>query len=128
MKVDPTSSDNVKRVHELVQRTNQMNFSGNRYSREELETLIRNPTLDNFCLDATDKYGDYGIIGFCLVDRKVPRLIDMMFSCRIRAKHVEHGFLTFLLHYYASVGSDVFEADYLRTDRNQQGVIVKSGV
>ena len=32
--IRPLTEENLERVHELTQRTNQMNFSGNRYDRE----------------------------------------------------------------------------------------------
>ena len=34
LNICPMSEENLNRVHELTQRTNQMNFSGNRYERE----------------------------------------------------------------------------------------------
>ena len=33
-------SSNIDRIQELVQRTNQLNFSGNRYGREEIEKIL----------------------------------------------------------------------------------------
>ena len=36
--IQPMNEENLERVHELTQRTNQMNFSGNRYHRDTLKT------------------------------------------------------------------------------------------
>jgi FkbH-like protein len=116
--VRPMSEENLERVHELTQRTNQMNFSGNRYDREVLRNLLSNPHLDTFVLTCEDRFGSYGVIGFSIVDRREPRMTDLMFSCRIQSKRVEHAFLTWMMRrYIAETGKD-FYADYRKTPRN----------
>jgi len=79
-------------VHELVQRTNQLNFSGNRYTRSDLEKLLSEPGMFPFTIVCTDRFGDYGLVGFCLLDTTSNTITDMMYSCRVQAKHVEHAF------------------------------------
>jgi FkbH-like protein len=118
--IDASPIADVSRVHELVQRTNQMNMSGSRYSRDELKALLDRPEIDHFCLSATDRFGDYGMIGFCLVDTRTPRVVDLMFSCRIQAKRVEHAFLEHLMSHYAAKGRDTLQVRYVRSARNQQ--------
>jgi FkbH-like protein len=110
--------DNLERVHELTQRTNQMNFSGNRYSREVLRQVLSTPWLDAYVLDVEDRFGSYGIVGFSVVDNREPLITDLMFSCRIQSKRVEHAVLAWLIRRYAgTTGKDVW-ASYRRTDRN----------
>jgi FkbH-like protein len=118
LRLSPMTEENLERVHELTQRTNQMNFSGNRYDRNVLRSLLANPHLDTFVLSCADRFGSYGIIGFCIVDRQESRMTDLMFSCRIQSKRVEHAFLAFLMRkYIAETGRD-FHADYRKTPRN----------
>jgi FkbH-like protein len=120
LEIDNAPLADLDRVHELVQRTNQMNFSGSRYSREELQSQIDRLEIDHFCLHASDRFGDYGMVGFCLVDNRVPRIVDLMFSCRVQAKRVEHAFLEYLKSYYRSRGHRMLQARYVRTARNKQ--------
>jgi len=101
-----------------VQRTNQLNFSGNRYDREEILKILADPQIDAFSMDCEDKYGQYGTVGFGIVDRKSHRLTDLMFSCRVQSKRIEHAFLTFLLKRYKALGYKSFSARYNRTKRN----------
>ena len=116
--VRPMSEENLERVHELTQRTNQMNFSGNRYDREVLRQLLANLDLDTFVLSCEDRFGSYGVIGFSIVDRREPRMTDLMFSCRIQSKRVEHAFLSSVMQrYVAETGKD-FYANYRKTPRN----------
>ena len=112
------TEDNLERVHELTQRTNQMNFSGNRYTRDVLRTILSNSQLDTFVLSCEDRFGSYGVVGFSIVDRPKPLMTDLMFSCRIQSKRVEHAFLGFLIRkYVAETGKDLY-ASYHRTPRN----------
>lgn len=111
---------NLERVYELTQRTNQMNFSGNRYSRDVLRQISLDPNLDTYVIECKDRFGSYGIVGFSIVDKRGPRMTDLMFSCRIQSKRVEHAFLSRIIREYTvGTGSD-FWANYRKTPRNAQ--------
>jgi FkbH-like protein len=116
--VCPMTEENLERVHELTQRTNQMNFSGNRYDREVLRKLLSNPYLDTFVISCEDRFGSYGVIGFSIVDRREPRMTDLMFSCRIQSKRVEHAFLASVIRRYIGESGNDFYANYRKTSRN----------
>jgi FkbH-like protein len=117
--VHPLTDDNLERVHELTQRTNQMNFSGNRYDRELLRSIIRISYLDTYVLSCEDRFGSYGIVGFGIVDNREPRMTDLMFSCRIQSKRVEHAFLRYIIEKYILLTGKDFHADYRETSRNR---------
>jgi FkbH-like protein len=118
LSVLPMTEENLERVHELTQRTNQMNFSGNRYDREVLRKLLSSPHLDTFVLSCEDRFGSYGVIGFSIVDRREPRMTDLMFSCRIQSKRVEHAFLAGVIRRYIAETGKHFYANYRKTPRN----------
>ena len=65
-------------------------------------------------------YGQYGTVGFALVDVSRTLLTDMMFSCRIQFKRVDHAVLCFLLQTYKRREFPWFDATYRKTDQNQQ--------
>lgn len=116
--VQSLAADNLERVHELTQRTNQMNFSGNRYDREVLKQVLQTPFLDTYVLSCEDRFGSYGIVGFGIVDSRQPLLTDLMFSCRIQSKRVEHAFLGYLIRKYIAATHKDFHANYRKTTRN----------
>jgi FkbH-like protein len=118
LEVGELTEENLERVHELTQRTNQMNFSGNRYDRALLWEVLQNSHLDTYVLTCKDRFGSYGIIGFGIIDNREPRLTDLMFSCRIQAKRVEHAFLSHVLRKYISLTDRDFHANYRKTSRN----------
>jgi len=118
LNISPMTRENLPRVHELTQRTNQMNFSGNRYEKSVLEGILSMPHLDTYVLEVEDRFGSYGIVGFSVVDSRTPLMTDLMFSCRVQAKRVEHAFLAYLIRkYIAQTGTD-FQANYRKTSRN----------
>ena len=111
--------DNLDRVHELTQRTNQMNFSGTRYDRGLLKGILATPYLDTYVLSCEDRFGAYGIVGFGVVDCREPRLTDLMFSCRIQSKRIEHAFLRQIIEQYTLTHGTDFHANYRKTSRNE---------
>jgi FkbH-like protein len=118
MDIEHLSAGNMERVHELTQRTNQMNFSGTRYERRVLEQIATTPYLDTYVISCRDRFGSYGIVGFSIVDSREPCMTDLMFSCRVQAKRVEHAFLAYLLKRYIKPGLPDFRANYCKTPRN----------
>tara|TARA_R110000796_G_scaffold252596_1_gene388359 strand:- start:2725 stop:4506 length:1782 start_codon:yes stop_codon:yes gene_type:complete len=113
----PLEKEFFQRVFELTQRTNQMNFSGNLYEEGHIEKIASNPNLDTYVMQCADKFGDYGIVGFAIIDKEKNQLIDLMFSCRIQSKRIEHAFINFCLNKY--LPKDDFRVKYKKTERNK---------
>jgi FkbH-like protein len=113
------NNENMERVYELAQRTNQMNYSGNRYEKTQLEAMMGAGDLRTYAMRCEDRFGGYGIIGFAVLDVREPRLLDLMFSCRVQGKKVEHAFLGHLLSEYAMRQGRDFHANYRRTKKNE---------
>ncbi len=118
LSIRPMTEENIDRVHELTQRTNQMNFSGSRYDREVLRTILQAPYLDTYVLSCEDRFGSYGVVGFSIVDSREPRMTDLMFSCRIQSKRVEHAFLAHIIKTYVGQSGKDFCANYRKTPKN----------
>jgi FkbH-like protein len=112
--------ENLTRISDLIQRTNQLNFSANQYSREQVKDILYNEQLDKYVLIASDRFGDYGIIGFAVVDKNSITVTDMLFSCRIQMKRIEHCFLCRLMDKYRGQGDNKLKVMYCPTKRNSQ--------
>ncbi|HLH75394.1 MAG TPA: HAD-IIIC family phosphatase [Candidatus Binataceae bacterium] len=112
--------DDAQRVAELAQRTNQLNFSGHKYSREELAQVLADERLDKYVLRCSDRYGGYGTVGFCVV-RSVTQLevIDFMLSCRVQGRMVEQAFFGHLLTHHNASGATCLRLNFRATQRNQ---------
>jgi FkbH-like protein len=114
------NAGNRDRVCELVQRTNQLNFSGNHYSRESLDSVVRQREVAPIVMRCRDRFGDYGIVGFAVLkmDRPEIEVSDLMFSCRVQGKKVEHSVLTYLMQQAQAGGISRCRCRFKRTDRN----------
>ena len=60
--------DQIKRLYDMLNKTNQLNFTKRRPSLEQLTAYIDNPSYECRYVRAKDKYGDYGIIGFYILN------------------------------------------------------------
>jgi FkbH-like protein len=79
----------VDRLFELVNRTNQLNFTKRRPDRAEFESMLGDPRYDTGYVAVSDRYGAYGICGFYAVSVDDRTLVDFSFSCRVLHMGVE---------------------------------------
>lgn len=82
------------RIHDLVNRTNQLNFTKNRWPEDEAEALemFRREASEQFLtvtgyVKVSDRYGRYGICGFFMIRQYVCH--HFLFSCRTMSMGVE---------------------------------------
>ena len=115
------SEDDLERVAELVQRTNQLNFSGHKYTRAHLNELLAHPHLEKYVLRSSDKYGSYGTVGFSIVEHEmgIIRIRDFMLSCRVQGKFIEQAFFHHLIEHHNSEASTRIWVNFHETDRNK---------
>lgn len=79
---------NGARVYELLQRTNQLNYTKKRISHKEFENIIFDSSIEKRYVSVRDNFGEYGIVGFYAV--KEQRLLHFLFSCRILGMGIEN--------------------------------------
>lgn len=77
----------IKRISELVLRTNQLNFTKRRDSIQDIQKLIKDPDCLTGYVSVKDDFGDYGIVGFFAIKNK--QCIHFLFSCRTIGQGVE---------------------------------------
>ena len=111
------------RVHELSQRTNQLNFTGARFTRGEVEAMLApDPRRARLTLRCADAWGDYGLIGFADLDLAAGELSHFFMSCRVQRKRVEHAAFSHLASLLAERGHAVFRVRFHATERNGASV------
>jgi FkbH-like protein len=120
-RISPPAAEALERLQELVQRTNRLNFSAHRYTRSEIEDLLRDPKLRCRTVSARDRFGDYGLIGFLVLDIADPRswlIRDLMFSCRIAGRHVDVFTLANTIEEARTAGVELLVAAFVPSGRN----------
>ncbi len=122
LEICPPAIESVSRISELTQRTNQINFSTNRYSPDDVYVLLDSSNHMSFIATATDRYGKYGIVGFaCLrLEGKNAVIQDLMLSCRIQGKGVESALIAVLAEKAKKIGIKYLIGLYRPTRRNGQ--------
>lgn len=77
----------LERVADLVERSNQLNFTKLRSSKDNLHKLIDSDNIETGVVHVDDNFGSYGLCGFYVVKNK--KLIHFVFSCRIMGMGIE---------------------------------------
>lgn len=116
----PTEPEHVERCLELLHRSNQLNLSTHRYTREEFQSLLDQSGVLCICTACRDRFGDYGIVGFASVvmSREGATLKDYVLSCRVAQKRVENAWFGWLARAASAAGYDKIRAPYMKTARN----------
>ena len=121
--MDQPTGDDMARIHELVQRTNRLNWTGHRYHRPEIEALLADSDkVRCWVIRAADRFGDYGLVGFAVVRVDAPecwRIRDLMFSCRILDREVDLFALTQIFQCAADQGTARVVATFRPSAHNE---------
>ncbi len=95
--IRPMQPDDLARVSQLTQRTNQFNTTTIRRSEPEIATLLE---AGSECLivNVRDRFGDYGLVGVAIFNPQPDALaVDtLLMSCRALGRKVEHNILAHL--------------------------------
>jgi FkbH-like protein len=82
----PLSPQVFSHVIDLVNRSNQLNYTKSRINFEYLSNLV-NSSHNAFCVNAADNFGNHGIVGF--VELRDGEAKHFVFSCRVMNLGVE---------------------------------------
>jgi len=118
------SKDEIARVAQLTQKTNQFNLTTIRYTEADVVRIASAPNSFILKLQAEDKFGDYGLTGVAIVRRESKRaLIDsLMLSCRILGRKIENSFTEAIISVIRDQWDEVTEIQttYIKTQKNSQ--------
>ena len=92
--IDYKVDNQLDRIYEMIHRNNQLNFTKNKISRDEVRDIFMNPSIKCGVVKCIDKYGDHGLIGCFAI--KEDTALQFVFSCRILGMGVEQFVYSFL--------------------------------
>jgi FkbH-like protein/thioester reductase-like protein len=98
VEISSMSSEQILRVAQLTQRTNQFNNTTIRRSESEIQNLCQLQGYNCLVVEVEDRFGDYGLVGVMLFKEKAHNLeVDsFLLSCRVLGKGVEYQMLAYL--------------------------------
>lgn len=92
----------IERISELVNRTNQLNYTKQRCDKQELVRQISDDWMDAAYVTLADKFGSYGVVGFYCYDKRQMKMEHFLFSCRTMGIRLEQ-------YIYQRLGCPAFE-------------------
>ena len=125
----PNDDATILRSYELLQRTNQLNLSGNRYEKDVFFDRMQDGKAHRLAMTCGDRFGDYGQVLYleACVSKNDPSLLviyEFALSCRVARKCVEAALAKRLLELFEPQGVRSIELRGKRTDRN--GLLIDS--
>jgi FkbH-like protein len=114
------SADNLARITQLINKTNQFNLTGIRLTQDQVRTMARSAAHIVRAAVVRDKFGDYGLTCVGILERRDHQWHMMAFilSCRVLGRGVETCFLADLASEVVAQGGDLVTAEFNPTPRN----------
>ena len=118
--ISEPAPEQVDRVAQLTQRTNQFNFTTIRRNDGEIRRLAESG-LECRAVEVRDRFGDYGLVGVMIFGSRGAALeIDtFLLSCRVLGRGVEHRMLNELGEIARRRQMSLVAATLIPTKKNQ---------
>jgi FkbH-like protein len=113
--------EDLGRIAQLTERTNQFNVAGLRRSASELRSLMFEGSQHCRVVEVSDRFGDYGLVGVLIYcDNHLSLDVDtFLLSCRALGRGVEHQMLRELGRVALEAGRSWINIRFVPTGRNQ---------
>jgi FkbH-like protein len=121
IKIDENSINDLSRVSQLTEKTNQFNFNKIFYSIEDLKQKITSGKFRCYSLRVNDKFGDYGLVGVILVviTREDIILENYILSCRVLGRRIEFDFFDMVKKsIFLKYGREITKIVFKETSKN----------
>ena len=101
MTVRPVEEEDWARVCQLLNRTNELNATSNRYTLEQLKESYEENNDIVMVVELKDKFGDYGLIAETILENKDYGwfIRDLTVSCRTMGRGIGSALVIAILHY-----------------------------
>jgi FkbH-like protein len=82
----------IPRIAQLISKTNQFNMTTKRHTQEDIKSMSYSKDYMVFCASVTDKFGDNGIVGVCIVklSGEEAYIDTFLLSCRVLSRNIEY--------------------------------------
>ncbi|KPV42387.1 HAD-IIIC family phosphatase [Alicyclobacillus ferrooxydans] len=120
--MSPVTEQNLTRVVQLMNKTNQFNLSTRRMTEDEFLGWLHQETADAVTFRVKDRFGDLGLIGVVSTignGEGAREIVDFVMSCRAMGKQVEHAILYMVAVRLMNSGLRSLKAAYKETPKNK---------
>jgi FkbH-like protein len=116
------SNQDVPRISQLTQKTNQFTLTSKRYSEENIFSLIKNSIFHVLVITVKDKFGDNGLTGVAIVKKNkkksVWRIETFLISCRIIGREAENVLLSYIIKQAKKENVKFVIGVFIKTQKN----------
>jgi FkbH-like protein len=101
--ISTATEEDVPRILELTERTHQLNSTGRQYAPAEIRERVKGERWLVPVALLIDRFGDYGMIGTAVVDKRPPWPPDVwlvelvMLSCRVEGRGIPAALLRWIM-------------------------------
>ena len=119
-KVRPVREDEIPRVAQLSQKTNQFNVCTNRYAEAEVAAMAADASRLLVTVRSGDRFGDNGLVAFvqAVVRGDEAEIVDWVMSCRVMGRRLEFAVEDEVERLLAERGVRRLTATWRRTAKN----------
>lgn len=112
--------DQVERIAQLMNRSNQFNLTTKRYSVSDCKEMITNQDYHTISISLKDKFGDYGLISTIILKMQNEEMhIDQwLMSCRVLSRGVEQIAMNYIIDLAHSRKVKKIVGTYIPTSKN----------
>jgi FkbH-like protein len=120
LKVEELNENNIQRLTQILNKTNQMNLTTRRLQKDELLAWANKTSRRILGFRVSDKFGDMGLAGLASLDVEKGnwRIADFILSCRVMGRMVEEAMLFTIVKISKELGADELSALYIPTPKN----------
>ena len=118
--IENIESENTPRAVQLLNKVNQMNMSTRRLNESEFNNWIKVKSNNLWTVRASDKFGDYGIIGIlsASIKNNTATIVDFILSCRVVGRYIEESMIEFLKEFCLKKKINKINGKYIKTKKN----------
>lgn len=120
--IAPVGTQEISRVAQLTQKTNQFNLTTKRYTEADISNFVSDKNFDVIYLRVSDKVSDLGIVGVAIIEyaNHIANIDTLLMSCRALGRGVETALLSKIVHLAQTRHSYKLIGQYISTPKNSQ--------
>ncbi|MCW6077020.1 HAD-IIIC family phosphatase [Clostridium sporogenes] len=122
VKIWKARKEDVSRISQLTQKTNQFNVTTKRYMDKDINNFITSDKYEVYVASVEDKFGDNGkviVMIFNKKDNKTVEIDTFLMSCRVMGRYIEDEILAFMEEKFVGKGFEKIIASYYATRKNR---------
>jgi len=107
IKIKLATEDEIPRITNLANRTNELNAARNRYTEVEIEKFIKDKRQYTvYVAYLSDKFGDYGLVGEIIIKKEDNwDITDVCVSCRTMGRDVGSSLFKYVIKKVKKIGN-----------------------